>query len=166
MSLRTRYPRRRYRRRCLRKISPERSASAFCMHSAWQLYDVNMPRCCSILPAGRTSRRKRIVQFGPPFLRMDDVQGERGRGRGRAPYTQPSAGQKRVKGPLRASLSTISSSSLTSARKLDDVSNYPTQKPPLRGIQHTRRRARPAAPSPPSERRAREGFLSARTCVR
>lgn len=44
------------------------------------------------------------------------------------PHEWTTSGQKRVKGPL--SISTISSASLTFARKPDDVSNYPTQKPP------------------------------------
>lgn len=51
---------------------------------------------------------------------MDDVQ------RAKAHI---SAGQKRVKGPLY--LDHLQFESLTSARKLDDVSNYPTQKPPF-----------------------------------
>jgi len=67
-------------------------------------------------------QRKRIVQFGPrpSFPRMDDVQ----RARAHIP-----AGQKRVKGSLY--LDHLQFESLTSARKLDDVSNYPMQKPPL-----------------------------------
>lgn len=67
-------------------------------------------------------QRKRIVQFGPEpsSLRMDDVQ----RARAHIP-----TGQKRVKGPLY--LGHLQFESLTFVRKLDDVSNYPTQKPPF-----------------------------------
>jgi hypothetical protein len=46
------------------------------------------------------------------------------------------------------SISTISSSSLTSARKLDDVSNYPAQKPPFPADDDAR--TSPRRPSLPS----------------
>lgn len=96
------------------------------MHSAWQLYDVDVPRRFNVVPGRPASVRKRIVQFGHgPFIPAN------GRHPGERARARTPSGHKRVNGPTDPpSISTISSSSLTSARKLDDVSNYPTQKPP------------------------------------
>lgn len=88
---------------------------------------------------------------GPSFPRMDDVQ------RARAHI---SAGQKRVKGPLY--LDHLQFESLTSARKLDDVSNYPTQKPPFPTKYDIHRPDPPFLSFLAAERaRARESFLNA-----
>lgn len=90
-------------------------------------------------------------------MEKERAKGNRERERERRESAYTPAGQKRVKGPLRTSLSTISSSSLTSARKLDDVSNYPAQKPPFRGIQHT-----PVpGPAPRCPAAGHEDFLNA-----